>query len=250
MKKYCPTPVNRLGRVKSAEFPIQLSVTFWGPLCLVGILVPRWKVSLHNAVCEQVVVLTVLWIHQHTHSHTVAGPMGDINPPITSSVCGVSVGEEGRVGSWRLVGFGGVSPPLSGCTLGPVGTPVGSLPPQGCREPQRATTEGESSRVNVTNTRSLILLPCTSATGRFQKLDPLFSTKIPPPPHHAPPLFFSLTVILQQKKGRAFVVAHSVTQTQDLRLPVVKWKLSLGLSQRSLCSCRLGERGGNSYFST
>lgn len=68
--------------------------------------------------------------------------------------------------------------------------------------------------------------------------------------HHAPPLFFSPTVILQQEKGRAFVVAHSVTQTQDLRLPVIKWKLSPGLSQRSLCSCRLGERGGNSYFST
>lgn len=38
-------------------------------------------------------------------------------------------------------------------------------------------------------------------------------------------------------------MAHSVTRTQDLRLPVVKWKLSLGLSRRSLCSCRLEERG-------
>lgn len=78
---------------------------------------------------------------------------------------------------------------------------------------------------------------------------PFFFSEIPPPPHHAPPLFFSLTV-LQQEKRQAFVVAHSVTRTQDLRLPVVKWKLSLGFSQCSLCSCRLGERGGNSYFST
>lgn len=113
-------------------------------------------------------------------------------------------------------------------------------------EAAAATKEGDSSWVNVTNTRSLILLPCTPALGPFQKPDP----KILPPPYHAPPLFFSLSVILQQEKGQAFVVAHSVTQTQDLRLPVLKWKLSLGLSQRPLCSCRLEERGGNSYFST
>lgn len=115
-------------------------------------------------------------------------------------------------------------------------------------QPQRTTTEGDWSRVNIANTRSLILLPRTSVPGLFQK--PETPPKILPPPHHAPPLFFSLSVILQQEKGRPFVVAHSVTQTQDLRLPVVKWKLSLGLSLCSLCSCRLEERGGNSYFST
>lgn len=86
--------------------------------------------------------------------------------------------------------------------------------------------------------------------GLISKARPPLFPKILPPPHHAPPLFFSLSVILQQQKGQAFVVAHSVTQTQDLRLPVVKWKLSLRLSLCSLCSCRLEERGGNSYFST
>lgn len=42
--------------------------------------------------------------------------------------------------------------------------------------------------------------------------------------HH---LFLFLAVILQKQKGRPFVAAHSVTQTQDLRLPVIQWKRSL-----------------------
>lgn len=92
--------------------------------------------------------------------------------------------------------------------------------------------------------------PPAPLVGWFQKPDPLFlpvKSPLLPIMHH---LFSSLCVILQQQKGQAFVVAHSVTQTQDPRLPVIKWKLSLGLSQRSLCSCQLKERGGNSYFCT
>lgn len=195
-------------------------------------------------VCEQVV-------HRlSTHTASLLLALTPPSHPLCVELQWVRRGEFGGGGG----GGGRVRSTIVGRTLSTVGTPAGSLPSRGCWEPQKATMEGESSRVNVTNTRSLILLPCTSAPGQFQKPDPLFfslSLSLKSPLlHHAPPLFFSPTVILQQEKGRAFVVAHSVTQTQDLRLPVIKWKLSPGLSQRSLCSCRLGERGGNSYFST
>lgn len=59
------------------------------------------------------------------------------------------------------------------------------------------------------------------------------------------PIMHHLFSSVSQEKGRPFVASHSVTQTQDRRLPATKWSLSLGLSRRSLCSCRLGGRGRN-----
>lgn len=195
----------------------------------------------------------LLWIHEHTRTHTATPSLvrwGDISSPITSSVWGVAVGEEGWVGSRRLVGFEGVAPPLSGAHWAPLARRPAAYHPKAAgshKGPRRGRVEpGERHQHPQPNPPALYI--CAWLVSKSQT--PFFPSKIPPPPHHAPPLFFSLTVILQQEKGRAFVVAHSVTQTQDLRLPVVKWKLSLGLSQCSLCSCRLRERGGNSYFST
>lgn len=185
----------------------------------------------HNVVHEQVVEVS-------THNETLLlVRWGDISFPITSSVC-----QEGVGGWWGLVGAGGGYSAIVGKTLSTVGTPTDSLQSRGCWEPQRATMErepGERHQHPQPNPPALYI--CAGPVSKARP--PFFSLKSPPPPHHAPPLFFSFTVILQQEKGRAFVVAHSVTQTQDLRL-------SLGFSQSSLCSCRLEERGGNSYFST
>lgn len=111
------------------------------------------------------------------------------------------MGELGAGGWW---GFRGGCSTIVGRTLSPVGTPAGSLPPQGRWEPQRATMEGESSRVNVTNTRSLILLPCTSAPGRFQKPDPLFFHLNPPfllPIMHQLFSFLSVLFCSRRKDG-------------------------------------------------
>lgn len=195
-------------------------------------------------VHEQVVNLTVLWIYQHTKKHCCWSDRVTL-APLSHHLCVELpwVRRELEVG-----GVWGVAPPLSGAHWAPLAPRPAAYHPEAAGS--HKGPRWRESRVNVTNTRSLIPLPCTSAPGQFQKPDPLFFSKIPPSSSSCTTSFLFSHCYSAAGERTAFVVAHSVTQTQDLRLPVIKWKLSLGFSQRSLCSCRLEERGGNSYFST
>lgn len=80
-----------------------------------------------------------------------------------------------------------------------------------------------------------------------------FKSQTTPPPFY--PLESSLLLIImhylflffqcfsEATETTTFCSVHSVTEMQDLRFPVIKWKPSLGLSLCLLCSCQLGEEG-------
>lgn len=142
----------------------------------------------------------------------------------------------GRRSCWGIFGGRGV-----GSSHGPIEPPDRQLtmprPLGGHKGPQR-------HRQPPPNLPALYI-----CAGTLLKEPPPFSSLFH---YSAPaPIMHHLFSSVSQEKGRPFVASHSVTQTQDRRLPATKCSPSLEpFTLLALLMSTRGGKGPNSYFRT